>query len=98
MDSRMGLQDFSVLLFILISLLAAQIAILSHDHDHDQQEEIAYNADCDICLKKGSNNSFLLTVNNFYNKGWSAIELGHLTLIEVVGESPTARSRAPPLS
>lgn len=96
MDSRMGLQDFSVLLFILISLLAAQIAILSHDHD--QQEEIAYNADCDICLKKGSNNSFLLTVNNFYNKGWSAIELGHLTLIEVVGESPTARSRAPPLS
>ncbi|MBL6747242.1 MAG: hypothetical protein ISP88_15175 [Pseudomonadales bacterium] len=98
MDSRMGLQDFSVLLIILISLLAAQIAILSHDHDHDQQEEIAYNADCDMCLKKGSNNSFLLTVNNFYNKGWSAIELGHLTLIEVVGVSPTARSRAPPLS
>ena len=98
MDRRMGLQDFSVLFFILISLLAAKIVILSHDHDHDQQEEVVCHADCDICLKKGSDNCFLLTVNNFSNKGWSAMKLGHLTVSVVVGDSPTARSRAPPLT
>lgn len=82
----------TLLALLCVLFLSAQTLDLAHSHGNDAEQQ----ADCEICLKLGSDDDVIIDSAATRNATTHAVEIAFAPSIWLAQTSLTAHARAPP--